>query len=85
MNLTLSITHHHVAPELVAVLENYGALIMSKIEDVQAVADQALTAVRAANTKADAVIATLISVRDELAILSQGEPTAAAQNEAAIG
>ena len=79
MNLNITLTHRVTSPELLAAVNRYGALIMSTIEQVQATADQALSAVRAANDKADAVISTLTSVRDELAALvAAGTPSAEA-------
>lgn len=79
MNLNITVTHRLISPEILAALNKYGALIMSTIEQVQATADQALTAVRAANEKADAVIATLTTVRDELAaLIAAGSPSDAA-------
>ena len=48
---------------------------MTSIAEVQATADAALLAVRAANEKADAIIATLVDVRNQLAV---GMPAPAA-------
>lgn len=45
---------------------------MSKIDEVQATADAALTAVRAANDKADRLITVLNEVRTQLAAMQGG-------------